>query len=321
MQALAWIGIVATLALSLGIDRFAHRRGKAASTRSSGIATAVWIALGAAFGAVVYALRGFGAMLDYYAAYLIEESLSIDNLFVFLMIFQGLRVPEELEHRVLFLGVLGALVFRAVFVIVGAAALERWQWVSYVFGAVLIVAAVRAARSHPGQGDNRFVRWLSHRLPVSEGFADGRFVTIEGGRRLATPLLIALIGLEVSDLVFAIDSVPAALSVSRDRFVVYSSNALAICGLRSLYLLLRGLLNDLTYLHYGIAAVLLFTALKMLGHPWLVIPSWISMLVSVSCIGLAVGLSLRSRRAATPGQECARGAERRGVLHRARRRS
>jgi tellurite resistance protein TerC len=298
MQALAWIGIVATLALSLGIDRFAHRRGKGASTRGAGITTAIWIALGMAFGAVVHALRGFDAMLDYYAAYLIEESLSIDNLFVFMMIFQGLRVPPELEHRVLFLGVLGALVFRAVFVIVGAAALERWQWVSFVFGAVLIVAAVRAIRSHPGQGDNRLVRWLSQRLPVSEGFEGGRFVTTEGGRRLATPLLVALIGLELSDLVFAIDSVPAALSVSRDRFVVYSSNALAICGLRSLYLLLRGLLKDLAYLHYGIAAVLLFTALKMLTHPWLRIPSWVSMLVSVSCIGIAAAVSLRSRRRA-----------------------
>jgi tellurite resistance protein TerC len=301
MQAWAWISIVATLALSLGIDLFVHRGGRKTSTRSAGIWTAIWVAVGVAFGAVIYALRGAGALQDYYAAYLIEQSLSIDNLFVFLLVFQGLQVPVDLEHHVLFLGVLGALVFRAVFVLAGAAALERWQWVSYVFGAILLVAAVRAARSHLSDGDNRLVHWLYRHLPVSRGFAGGRFFIIEDGRRLATPLLLALIGLELSDLVFAIDSVPAALSVSRDRFVVYSSNALAICGLRSLYLVLRSLLRDLPHLHFGIAAVLLFTAVKMLSHAWLHIPSWVSMLVSVSCIGLATVSSLRSRRREAPG--------------------
>lgn len=298
MQTWAWISIAVTLALSLGIDLFVHRHGRNTSTRSASVWTCIWIGVGVAFGALVYVLRGAGAMQDYYAAYLIEESLSIDNLFVFLLIFQGLRVPADLEHHVLFYGVLGALVFRAAFVLAGAAALERWQWVSYVFGAILLVAAVRAARSHVSEGDNRLVRWLFRHLPVSKGFEGHRFIITQDGRRLATPLLLALIGLELSDLVFAVDSVPAALSVSRDRFVVYSSNALAICGLRSLYLVLRSLLRDLTHLHYGIAAVLLFTALKMLSHPWLEIPSWVSIVVSASCIGLSAAASLRSRRRA-----------------------
>jgi tellurite resistance protein TerC len=302
MQTWAWISIVVTLALSLGIDLFVHRHGHATSRRSASIWTCIWIAVGAAFGAVVYALRGASAVQDYYAAYLIEESLSIDNLFVFLLIFQGLRVPAELEHHVLFYGVHGALVFRAIFVMAGAAALERWQWVSYVFGAILLVGAVRAARSHMSDGDNRLVRWLFRHLPVSQTFEGRRFMIIQNGRRLATPLLVALIGLELSDLVFAVDSVPAALSVSRDRFVVYSSNALAICGLRSLYLVLRSLLGDLPHLHYGIAAVLLFTALKMLSHPWIEIPSWVSILVSVACVGLSAAASVHSkRRALTTG--------------------
>lgn len=300
MQAWAWISIVATLALSLGIDQYVHRRGQTATARSAGVWTVIWLAVGVAFGAVVYALRGAGAVQDYYAAYLIEQSLSIDNLFVFLLIFQGLQVLAELEHHVLFLGVLGALVFRAAFVLAGAAALERWHWVSYVFGAILLVAAVRAARSHLSDGDNRLVRWLYRHLPVSRGFEGGRFFIIQDGRRLVTPLLLALIGLELSDLVFAIDSVPAALSVSRDRFVVYSSNALAICGLRSFYLVLRNLLRDLPHLHYGIAAVLLFTAVKMLSNAWLEIPSWVSMLVSGSCIGLATASSLHARRREAP---------------------
>lgn len=296
MEAWAWISVVVTLALSLGLDLFTHRHGGRTSLRSAGAWTVFWIALGVAFGGVIYAFRGAGAVADYYAAYLIEESLSIDNLFVFLLIFQALRVPAELEHRVLFFGVLGALVFRAVFVMAGAAALERWHWVSYLFGVVLLVAAVRAARSTTGGGDSRLVHWLSRRLPVSRDLAGKHFVTVENGRRLATPLLVALIGLELSDLLFAIDSVPAALSVSRDRFVVYSSNALAICGLRSLFLVLRNLLRDLPHLHYGIAAVLLFTAVKMLTQAWLEIPSWASILVSVTCVGASVLASLRSNR-------------------------
>jgi tellurite resistance protein TerC len=300
MEAWAWISIVATLALSLGVDLVVHRHGRATTTRSAAVWTVIWIVVGVAFGGVVYVFRGASAVPDYYAAYLIEESLSVDNLFVFLIIFQGLRVPPELEHRVLFFGVLGALVFRAAFVMAGAAALDRWQWVSYVFGAILFIAAVRAARSHPGDSESSLVQWLYRHLPVSRGFAGDRFLTIENGRRVATPLLLALIGLELSDLLFAIDSVPAALSVSRDRFVVYSSNALAICGLRSLFLVLRGLLRDLPHLHYGIAAVLLFTAVKMLSHPWLEIPSWVSILVSASCIGLSVAASARTKRRELP---------------------
>ncbi|HTV23095.1 MAG TPA: TerC/Alx family metal homeostasis membrane protein [Polyangiaceae bacterium] len=300
MQTWAWISIIATLALSLGVDLFVHRRGRATTARSASIWTVIWVSVGIAFGAVVYAFRGAAAVPDYYAAYLIEESLSVDNLFVFLIIFQGLRVPLDLEHHVLFLGVLGALVFRALFVLAGAAALERWQWVSYVFGAILVIAAIRAARSQPGEGDNPLIHWLSEHLPVSKGFAGRKFVTVENGRRLATPLLIALVGLEISDVFFAIDSVPAALSISRDQFVVYSSNALAICGLRSLFLVLRSLLRGLPHLHYGIAAVLLFTGLKMISHPWVDIPSWVSILVSASCIGLAVLASLRAKRDEAP---------------------
>lgn len=296
MQALAWGSIVATLAVSLGVDLLAHRRGRATSRRSAGIWTGIWVGVGVVFGVAVYALRGAAAVPDYYAAYLIEESLSIDNLFVFLLIFQALRVPPELEHRVLFFGVLGALVFRALFVMAGAAALERWHWVSYVFGVILLVAAVRAARSNPGGGDNRLLHWLSQHLPVSPGFEGRRFLTVQNGRYLATPLLLALVGLELSDVFFAIDSVPAALSVSRDQFVVYSSNALAICGLRSLFLVLRSLLGDLPHLHFGIAAVLLFTAVKMLVHPWVAIPSWVSMLVSAACVALSVWASVRARK-------------------------
>lgn len=298
MQAGAWVSIAATLAVSLGLDLFAHRGGRETSIRSATLWTVAWLALGAAFGLVVLALRGGAAAQDYYAAYLIEESLSIDNLFVFLLIFKALRIPEERQHRVLFFGVLGALILRGLFVFVGAAALERWSWVNFVFGGALLLAAVRAATSDPGAGESAIVHWLSRHLPVSTADVGPHFIVREGGRRLITPLLLALIGLELTDLLFAIDSVPAALSVSRDRFVVYASNALAICGLRSLYLVLHKGLRNLPHLHYGIAAVLLFTAFKLISEPWLKLPSWLSIIVTIGCIGASVLASLRARRSA-----------------------
>jgi TerC family integral membrane protein len=300
MNAMAWAIITATLVVSLGVDLFVHRRGHGTSARGAAVWMGIWFALAAAFGLLVLVLRGGSAMQDYFAAYLLEESLSVDNLFVFMMIFEGLRVPPSSQHRVLFFGVLGALIFRAAFIIAGAAALESWRWLNFVFGGILLVAAVRAVMSVPAGGENRFVRWLSRNLPVSERLEGGRFFVRRSGKILATPLVVALIGLEVSDLVFAIDSVPAALSISGDRFVIYSSNALAICGLRSLYLVLRGVLRELPFLHHGIAAVLLFTGLKMISHHWVSIPSWVSITVTLFCIGASVGFSLRMRRAQQP---------------------
>jgi tellurite resistance protein TerC len=296
MHALAWIIIGVTLAVSLGADLVAHRGKRGTSTKSAAIWAVSWLALGLAFGVVVLLLRGNAAMQQYYAAYLIEESLSVDNLFVFLLIFSALRIPAERQHEVLFWGVSGALIFRAVFILAGAAALERWQWVSYVFGGLLLVAALRTFRRDSGPKESRLVQWLSKRVPVTHQLDGGRFTSREDGKRKATPLLIALVGLELSDLMFAIDSVPAALSISQDHFVVYSSNALAICGLRSLYLVLRSVLNDLPYLHYGIGCVLLFTGFKMIAGAWLHVPDWLSIVVIVCCIGLSVVLSLRGRR-------------------------
>lgn len=296
MEELAWISIAATLVVSLGVDLFVHRGERRTSVKSAAIWTGIWVALGAAFGLVVLLLRGGAAVQDYYAAYLIEESLSVDNLFVFLVIFEGLKIPEQNQHVVLFWGVLGALILRAAFVFVGAAALEHWHWVRFVFGGALLFAGGRALFSDLGEGDRPLIRWLSKHLPVSTHVDGARFFVRQAGRRVATPLLIALIGLELTDLLFAIDSVPAALSVTNDRFVVYSSNALAICGLRSLYLVLRRVLGDLPHLHYGIAGVLLFTAVGMISRPWLAIPSWVSIIVTITCLTLSVLASLRTRR-------------------------
>lgn len=297
MEALAWILIAATLAVSLGLDLLAHRGNRGASARNAAVWSAIWVALGVGFGVVVGLLRGGAALRDYYATYLIEESLSIDNLFVFLVIFQALAIPPERQRTVLFFGVLGALVFRGLFVLAGSAALERWRGLSFVFGGILLVAGLRALKGNPPQGgDSQVVRWLSRHVPVSEELSGSRFFVRQRGRWLATPLLVALVALELSDIVFAVDSVPAALSVSHDRFVVYASNALAICGLRSLYLVLGSVISDLPHLHYGIGSVLLFTAFEMVTQVWFKTPSWINIVVTTACIGTSVATSLWSRR-------------------------
>jgi tellurite resistance protein TerC len=296
MQALPWIIVGVTLAASLAVDLFVHRGARHVSVKSAGIWTAIWVSLGLAFGLVVLLLRGNKAMQQYYAAYLIEESLSIDNLFVFMLTFSALRIPREHQREVLFWGVLGALLCRGAFILAGAAALERWHWVNYLFGAVLLIAAVRALKADSAPEDNRLLQWLSRHLPVTQQIEGTHFLVRREGRWLMTPLLLALIGLELSDLLFAVDSVPAALSISRDDFVVYSSNALAICGLRSLYLVLNSVLADLPYLHYGIGGVLLFTSARMLTGSWVNLPDWLSIVITVCCIGLSVAFSLRARR-------------------------
>jgi tellurite resistance protein TerC len=297
MDQVGWIVAAVTLGASLVLDLVLHRRGRSTSTRAAGVWTSIWIAIGISFGLFILALRGAPDMQDYFAAYIIEQTLSLDNLFVFLVIFGSLRIPEDRQHEVLFYGVLGALFFRAVFVFAGSAALERWHWVDIVFGALLLVAAFRAFRSNPVEGRGRLIGWLSRRLPVTDRLHGTHFVVRLSGKLMVTPLLLALIGLELTDVMFAIDSVPAALSISQDRFIVYTSNAFAICGLRSLYLLLNRFLGGLRYLHYGIAGVLVFTGFKMIGQAWVHVPSWLSIAITLSCITASVVASVLGRGA------------------------
>lgn len=299
MNTPAWVWAVfwGLLLLLLGVDLLVHRGGRAQSHRAAILWSVVWVAAGLAFNGFVWATRGGPAAQEYLAAWLIEKSLSLDNVFVFLVIFRSLRVPARLQHQVLFLGIFGALVFRALFIFVGAAALERWTWVSYVFGAILLVTAWRVLREDPAhQEQNRAVRWLSRRLPVAEEVEGPHFVIERNGRRLATPLLLALLGLEVTDILFAVDSVPAAFSVTHDTFILYSSNAFAILGLRALYLVIAGAVGRMKYLHYGLAGVLAFAGLKMGLAEWVHIPPLLSVAIIALFIGGAVGASLRAER-------------------------
>ncbi len=210
------------------IDLLAHRAKHGESKKTAYAWSIAWILVGLAFAGFVWLRHGSNTAQEYLGAYLIEKSLSLDNLFVFLVIFSSLSVPEDKQRRVLFWGIFGALVFRALFILLGLEALERWHWVVYIFGAILLIAAYRVARRHPSEEpEYKVVGWLEKRLPVTTEFEDSKFFTRVNGRRQGTPLLIALLAIELTDIAFAIDSVPAALSVSHNLFVVYTSNVFA----------------------------------------------------------------------------------------------
>jgi tellurite resistance protein TerC len=289
-----WVlgGVVTAL---LALDLFIHRGGRAVSKRAALVWTAVWIGAGLTFNVYVWIVLGSQAAERYLAAYLIEKTLSADNLFVFYIIFRGLSIPAEHQHKALSWGILGALIFRAVFVFAGVTALERWSWLTWGFAAVLLWAAYRAFRDDPSRPkESTAARWLGRHLPVADEPGSGKFL-VRNGHVRATPLLLAVVAIELTDIAFAFDSVPAALSVTRDRFLVYASNAFAVLGLRALYLVLAETLGSLRYLHYGIAIVLVFAALKMVAHRWIEIPPLLSAAMIVGVIGASSWLSVRAR--------------------------
>jgi tellurite resistance protein TerC len=288
-----WIAFAVLVSSLLAIDLFAHRAKHGASRRSAYIWSGIWIAAGLLFTLFVWFVFGARQAQEYLAAYLIEKSLSLDNLFVFLIIFQSLAIPREYQHNVLYWGIFGALLFRAVFIFLGIAAIERFEWVTYVFAAILLLAAWHALRKDVTALEaNKMVKWLARHLPVTPRIHGSRFFVRQNGRLRATPLLLALVGLELTDIVFAIDSVPAALAVSRNRFVVYSSNVFAILGLRALYSALAHALTGLRYLHIGLAGVLAFAAVKIIVDEWVPIHPLAAVGITALLIGGAVWFSL-----------------------------
>jgi len=290
----AWTGFALTLLVLLTIDLYSHRGQHQRSRRQNVIWSVLWISTGLAFTLFVWALMGRDAAEEYLAAYLIEESLSLDNLFVFLLVFQTLHIPLENQRRALFWGIVGALVFRAIFIFLGVAALARWEWIQYLFGVLLLIAALRAVREPKEAAvESRLVGWLSRHLPMTNDVKSPRLFVRENGALLMTPLLVAIVALELSDILFAIDSVPAALSVTRREFLVYSSNAFAILGLRSLYVVLIASLERVRYLHYGLAAVLAFAAFKLLTNDWVPVPPLLSVATIVAILAGTIAISLR----------------------------
>lgn len=294
-------GWVAFGALTLGlllVDLAVHRKKEHESHKSAIGWSIAWIALGLAFCVFIWVMYGSKPAHEYLGAYLIEKSLSLDNLFVFLVIFRSLRIPSDEQRRVLFWGIFGALIFRALFIFAGVEAIQRWHAIVYVFGGFLLFTAWRVVREDPAEKrESKLVLWLEKSLPVTSQLHGHAFFGTRNGRRVATPLLVALVAIELTDIAFAVDSVPAALSVSLDPFIVYTSNVFAILGLRALYIALSRSIAALRYLHYGLAAVLTFAGLKMIiPESWVHIPPLASVLVIVVCIGISVWASLRASR-------------------------
>lgn len=291
-----WVGFGVAVATAIGIDLgVLHRRARRVTFRNALIESAAWIGLALAFNCWVYWEMGAPAGLQYFTGYIVEKSLSIDNIFLFLLIFEGLKVPAHLQHRVLYYGVAGALVMRGVFVFGGIALLNRVHWVLFVFGGILLITAVRMLvgeeyRIEP-QG-HWLLRGLRRFLPVTTSYSEQQFFVRQSGRWSATPLLLALVAVETADIVFAVDSVPAVLAITRDTFIAYSSNVFAILGLRALYFALADLLPRFRFLRPGLAAILLFTGSKMLASDWIHLSNGVSLGVIAGIVALTVAASL-----------------------------
>jgi tellurite resistance protein TerC len=297
VPASGWIAFGALVLGLLAVDLLVHRRRQGESKRSALWWSVGWVALGLGFSVFVWKAYGTQAAHEYLGAWLIEKSLSLDNLFVFLVIFRSLNIPDDEQRGVLFWGIFGALVFRGLFILVGVEAIEHWHPVVYVFGAILLITAVRVALEDPlRERKSTLVEWLSRRLPVNPGVDGSHFIVRRRGRWVVTPLMVALIAIEFTDIAFAVDSVPAALAVSQQPFIVYSSNVFAILGLRALYIALAHVISELRYLHYGLSAVLAFAGLKMvIPDSWVHVPPLVSVGIIIACIGAAVIASLRAR--------------------------
>jgi tellurite resistance protein TerC len=295
VPAWAWALLAGVMLVLISIDLFAHR-GDRVDSRGRALAwSLVWVGVAVVFGVLVGVYFGAETAEQYFAAYLLEKSLSVDNLFLFVVVFGALGIPAAEQRRVLTWGIVGALVTRGVFIALGAAVLHRWHEITYVFGAILVITAVKMLRESDGMSQ-RLLPWLERHLPWTRDRVGHHFLVRRGGRWLGTPLLVALIAIELTDVVFALDSIPAAFAVSEEPFVVYSSNVFAVLGLRALYVVLVGAISDLRYLKYGLSAVIAFAGLKMLAASWIVISPLLSVGVIAVMIGAAVVASVVATR-------------------------
>ena len=294
-----WVGfnafVLAMLALDLGVF---HRKAHEVSIREATAWSVVWVTLAMVFNGWIWYAWGKGPALEFLTGYLIEKSLSIDNIFVFVMLFGYFAVPREYHHRVLFWGILGALLMRGVFIGVGAYVLEQFHWVLYIFGAILIVTGIKMMmrqESHSPE-KNPVLRWMRRVLPLSDRYHGQKFWVKQGAKWVATPLFLVLVMVELTDLVFAIDSIPAIFAVTKEPFIVFTCNVFAILGLRSMYFLLAGVVHRFVYLKYGLAAVLLFVGAKMMVIDLYKVPTALSLVVVLTTITASIVASLVKTR-------------------------
>ncbi len=289
----AWIGFHLALLVLLTADfLYARHTSHSRQTRSV-VGTVWWVAAALAFAVFILHCMGRQASIQYLAGYSIEEALSIDNLFVFLLLFKLFRIEEGRQPKVLFWGVAGAIVMRGAFIAAGLGLLARFHWISYAFAAILLFAAIRLLLPEKKKDKDAlpaWLAWITKLQPVS--LRQDSFFVVEHGRRMMTMLLLALFAIELTDIVFALDSIPAVLSITRDPFIAYTSNIMAVMGLRSLFFLLAHLLTKLRFLHYGLAAVLAFAACKMLAARWLEVGPLASLAAIVLLLGITIAASL-----------------------------
>ncbi len=298
--------VIAALVLDLKV---LHKDAHEVTTKEAAITSAVWVSLALLFGVGVWIVSGGERATYFITGYLIEESLSVDNIFVFILIFSFFAVPKAAQHRVLFYGVLGAQIFRGIFIAAGVALIQRFEFVIYIFGAFLVYSGIKFLR-HDGEpvdpSDNTVLKLVRRMIPISDGYDGAKLFTREGtvngkpmtGRRIATPLFAVLVLIEVSDLVFAVDSIPAVIGIfpnadAVDPFIVFTSNIFAILGLRALYFLLSGVVGKFHYLRIGLALVLAFVGVKMLASHYIHLQTWVSLVVIATCIGGSVWASIR----------------------------
>jgi tellurite resistance protein TerC len=290
-----WIAFNAGVALLLLVDLgLLHRRARAIPLREAALESAAWLALSIGFGAWILFLRGRAAGLEFFTGYLVEKSLSADNVFAFLLIFRYFRVDPRYQHRLLFWGVLGAIALRGAMIGAGVLLIARFHWILYLFGAFLVYAGFEFFRADhaPHPEKNPLVRWAQNFLPMSDSETGQRLWVRQGGRLLFTPLFVVVTALEITDLILAVDSIPAVFGVTRDPFLVYSSNVCAILGLRAFYFLLAGILPSFRHLDEGLGAVLVFIGGKMFAEPWVHISTGVSLSVVSGVIALAVIVSI-----------------------------
>ena len=297
----AWFALGGGIVVMLAIDLFLHRDDHVVSFREAAIWSTIWIAAGLGFGLIMLWWQGSDAAATYYSAYLIEKALSVDNVFIFALIFGYFAVPDRYQHRVLFWGVIGALVMRLVFIFVGSSLLETFFWTAYVFGLFLVYTGWHMAFKHDAPkdpGNNIMVRLMRRIMPVTGEYDGNRFFTRVNGKRAATLLLVALVAIESSDLIFAIDSVAAVLAITTNTFIVWASIAMAVLGLRALYFCLAGLLRRFVHLHYGLAFLLVFAGVKLIlsETPVGKLPIWLSLSVIIGALAVSIIWSLWATR-------------------------
>lgn len=300
-----WIGFLvfmcAMLALDLGVF---NRKAHAVSVKEAGTWTAVWVSLALLFNLGLYFLAGHQVGLEFLTGYLIEYSLSVDNIFVFLLLFGAFGVPAKYQHRVLFWGILGAVILRGGMIAIGASLINNFHWVIYIFGAFLIIVGIRMFFTDQEEQidfeEHVVMRFVRRFFPVTHQYHGQKFIALENGRRVMTPLLMVLILIEFTDLVFAIDSIPAIFAITQDPFIVFTSNMFAILGLRSLYFLLAGIVKRFVYLHYGLAVILSFVGIKMLLTFFDI---HISIVLSLGFILLTLAVTIIASLIKTRGQD------------------